>query len=100
MCSKLGVVRLCVECTGFVGLATKPTQLDFSVWALKLSLKARCDGDGIRVHQEVLRRRVRGVIVELASEGSKSTVDACPFDGDIDDLPILPLRGCVSSFML
>jgi hypothetical protein len=40
------------------------------------------------------------MITELASEGSKAAVVACPFNGYIDDLLILPLRGYVSFFML
>jgi hypothetical protein len=47
---------------GFGGLATKPSEEGFSVWASKLSPRAWRDGGGIRVRQEASRRATCSMI--------------------------------------
>jgi hypothetical protein len=59
--STLGVVRP-GHVWGFGGLATKPLEEGFSVWASKPSPRAWRDGDGIRVRREASRRATRDMI--------------------------------------
>lgn len=94
------MVRLFDLCAWFVCLTTKPSKDVFSILVSKSSSKAQRVRDDIRVHWEASKQRTRAVITEFASEGSKVTVDVCPFDGHIDNLTILPLRGCVTSIIL
>jgi hypothetical protein len=61
---------------------------------LKTEPEARRDRDGIRVRSEASRKRECGLITELVSgEARLRCNEACPSDGDIYNLPILPLRG-------
>jgi hypothetical protein len=38
------------------------------------------------------------MIAELASDGSKTAVNACPLDEDTYNFPVLPLRGVYLTF--
>ena len=82
---------------GFGGLATKPSDGQF----LSLGLKTKPEGptrqrrSSGRV-REASKRETRGVIVELASEGSKAVVDACPLDGNIQCISNIAPEGYVS----
>jgi hypothetical protein len=57
------------EHEGFGGLATKPSEDGFLVWASKPSPKAQHDGDRIRAGREASKRKTRGGIAWLASGG-------------------------------
>jgi hypothetical protein len=55
---------------------------------------------GVSLWSEDLRRKARGLIATFALRWSEAAVEACPSDVTIYDVPILPLGGCVSYFML
>jgi hypothetical protein len=76
---------------GFGGLATKPSEEGFSVWASKPSLRAWHDGDGIWVRREASRRATRGMIEVLASGGREGLMDVRPSDGELHVLTKMPL---------
>jgi hypothetical protein len=67
---------------------------------LNTELEARHDGEDILVWRlEALRWSARGLIVELASKGSKAVVEVCPSNGVIYLYLIAP-GGYVSFFLV
>jgi hypothetical protein len=76
----------------FGGLATKPSEEGFSVWASNPSLRAWRDGDVIWVRREASRRATRGMIKVLASRERACLMDARPSD-ELHVLTKMPLRG-------
>jgi hypothetical protein len=76
---------------GFGGLATKPSEEGFSVWASKPSPRAWRDGNGIQVRREASRRATRDMIEVLASGGREGLMDARPSDGELHVLTKMPL---------
>ena len=80
---------------GFGGLATKPSEEGFSVWASKPIPRAQRDGDGIRARREASRRRLRGAIGELASRGRGARCEC----GRSMVKTKMPLRGVYLPFM-
>ena len=82
---------------GFGDLATKSPDGRF----LGLGLKTEPEGPTRRRRssgrvREASKRGTRGVIAELASEGSKAAVDACPLDGNIRHISKIAPEGYVS----
>ena len=77
-----------------------PCMRGLLVWASKPSPRARRDGDGIRARREASRRRTRGVIVELASEGSKARWMRAQPEEKYLQLLELPLGGVYLNFKL
>jgi hypothetical protein len=75
----------------FGGLATKPLEEGFSVWASKPSPRAWRDGDGFRVRREASRWATRGMNEVLASGGREGLMDARPSDGEVRVLTKMPL---------
>jgi hypothetical protein len=76
---------------GFGGLATKPSEEGFSVWASKPGPRAWRDGDGIRVRWAASRRATLGMIEVLASRGREGLMDARSSDGELHVLTKMPL---------
>jgi hypothetical protein len=60
-------------------------------WLLhKAKTEGSAGGEGIRARREASSQGTRDVVVGLASDGSKTVAKACPPNGNIHFLNILP----------
>ena len=79
---------------GFGGLATKPSGGRFHGLGLKtMGEDSARPGQVAKARRGASIRRTRGVITELASDGSKVVVDAVPAGRIFAKMSNLPLRG-------